>query len=270
MPRNYVIKRRPAPKPLLNAKALVIQSAFRRRRRRFAPKKLKGIYSNVSSNVLTIKCRIPFAIRYDETIPQASNQVQDGSRHFNFLNAPWRNLNTTTVNRLYNPDFVAALQLYQMYRLARVEYTIRRPKQYLSTGQTVIGPTESCGTEMLHTYLGNAADSTTTEIQSTAAILPRINTNMPTTWQEGVDNQSSRFHIHGYKTQFKRTWLPSTPFEKKFRNKEIAQDQDICFGGLHLRIKNAALIPNAAGTPQNAQIMFEGFADVWMNYSRRT
>ena len=270
MPR---ITRRPAPLALRNGKALVIQNAFRRRLKKAgvtAPPKKKGIYRNVSSNILTIKCRVPFAIRYDETIPQAANQVQDGSRHFNFLHAPWKNLDVTTINRLYNADFVAALQLYQMYRLARVDYTIRRPKQWLSTGSTAIAPTESCGSEVLHTYLGNAVDTTTSEIQSTSAILPRINTNMPTTWQEGVDNQSSRFHIHGYKTHFKRTWLPSTPFEKKFRNKELAQDQELAFGGLHLRIKNAAIVPNAAGTPANAQIMFEGFADVYMNYSRRT
>jgi hypothetical protein len=245
-----------------------IQRRFRRKapaRRRPAK---KGIYRNVTSNILSVKCRVPFTIRYDEMFLQTSGQTQDGSLHFNFINAPWRSINTDTVNRLYNSDFVSALALYQMYRLARVEYTIRRPRQYLA-GVT-LDPAESCGTEVLHTYMSNAADGVTNAIQSTVNLQPRINTSMPTSWIESVDNQSSRFHIHGTKQLIKRTWLPSTPFERKFRNKDIATDQELAFGGLHLRIKNKAIIPISAGTPANAQIMFEGYADVFMNYSRRT
>ena len=238
-------------------------------KRRYPTK--QGIYKNVTSNVLTVKVRQPFTIRYDEMIQQTSGQIQDDSIHFNFLNAPWKNLNTTTVNRLYDVDFVNALTLYQKYKLARIDYTIRRPNQWVNNSNTSITePLQSCGTEVLHTYLGVKADSVTNGIQSTADIVPRINTNMPTTWKEGVDNQSQRFHIHGSKKTFKRTWLPATPFEKKWRDKELAQDQEICFGGLHLRIKNESIVPNAAGQLANSQVMFEGYADVYMNFCKRT
>lgn len=244
------------------------KKAVKRPYKKKAVKKMP-IYRNVSSNVLTIKCRVPFELKYSDF-----NLRPDNSIAFDFVNAPWRNLSVTTNNRLYNSDFVAVLPLYQQYRLAKVEYCLRRPKQFLNQqtgGDIITSPLESMGTEILHSRMVMAADATTNVVQGTANLQPRMILQEPVTWKEAVDNQSSRFHIHGYKTFVKRTWLPGTPFEKLWRNRDTSVDQDHACGGLHICIKNKAIIPElTALVPTSAQVMVEGYADVYVNYCRRT
>lgn len=236
---------------------------YKKRSRYVKRPRKQGIYRNVSSNTLTLKCRVPFEIRRDAMDLQADNSLT-----FNFVNAPWRNVSVTSQNRLYDNDFVLAMNLYQQYKLARVDYCIRRPKQYLA-GET-LDPTQSFGTQVLHTRQVITANGTTNAVESTAAISQHILTTAPTSWKEAVDNQSTTFHVHGYKRECKRTWLPACYFEKRWRNKNVGTDQELASGGLLLMVKNSSIVPEVAGTLGNAQIMFEGYADVYINYCRRT
>jgi hypothetical protein len=194
----------------------------------------------------------------------------DESLSFNFVNAPWRNVSTDAQNRLYDNDFVLAMNLYQQYKLARVDYTIRRPSQWAASGQGIIKPSQSFGTQVLHTRQVMTANGTTGSVESTAAISQHILTTSPTSWKEAVDNQSTTFHVHGYKTQCKRTWLPGCYFEKRWRNKNVGTDQELASGGLLLLVKQEYLVPEVATNLNAAQIMFEGYADVFINYCRRT
>ena len=237
---------------------------YKKRSRYVKRPRKQGIYRNVSSNIMTVKCRVPFEIRRDEMTMNA-----DESLTFNFVNAPWRNVSTTSQNRLYHDDFTKVMYLYQQYKLARVDYCIRRPKQYLS-GSTTIDPTQSFGTQVLHTRQCLTANASTDAVESTAAISQHILTTSPTSWKEAVDNQSTTFHVHGYKRECKRTWLPACYFEKRWRNKNVGTDQELASGGLMLMIKQQSIVPEIAGTLGNAQIMFEGYADVYINYCRRT
>jgi hypothetical protein len=247
-------RRRPA-----NAKP-----AYKKRARYSKRPRKQGIYKNVSSNVLTIKCRVPFEIRRDEMVKNA-----DDSLSFNFVNAPWRNVSTTTQNRLYDADFLSGIALYQQYKLARVEYIVRRPKQYLGAS-TTIDPTQSFGSQILHTRQVMTANGTTSSIESTAAISQHIMTSSPTSWKEAIDGQSTTFHVHGYKRECKRTWLPGCYFEKRWRNKNVGTDQELACGGMLLMVKQDSIVPEIAGTLGNAQVMFEGYADVFINFCRRT
>jgi len=221
--------------------------------------------------VLSLKCRVPITLKYSDF-----NVRPDNSIAFSFVNAPWRNLSTTTNNRLFDSDFVAVLPLYQQYKLGKIEYCLRRPKQFfnqnVNNGTDIIcDPIESFGTEILHSRMVNAADVTTNVVQGTANLQPRMILQESTSWAEAVDNQGSRFHIHGYKTQVKRTWLPATPFERLWRNRDSSVDQDHACGGLHIAIKNKAIVPNVtAMLPTSDQVMIEGYADVYMNFCRRT
>lgn len=263
MPRKLA-KRITITAPASNVRtgaAVSIQSAYRKRR----PYKKKGIYKNVSSNIQSIKVRVPFEIRRDEMTKNSA----DNSLRFSFVNSPWRNVSTTSQNRLFSNDFLLVMGLYQQYKLARVNYVIRRPLQYLSNS-SVVAPTESFGTQVLHSRQVITANGTTNIVEGSTAITQSILLTEPTTWTEAVDNQSTTFHVHGYKRSCNRTWLPGSPFEKRWRNKNVTTDQELASGGLLLMIKSESIIPNAAGTPANAQIMFEGYADVFMNYCRRT
>lgn len=194
----------------------------------------------------------------------------DDSLSFNFVNAPWRNVSTTAQNRLYDADFLSGMALYQQYKLARVEYCVRRPQQWMGTGNTVVAPSQSFGSQILHTRQVLTANSNTGSIESTAAIEQHIMTSSPTSWKEAVDGQSTTFHIHGYKRECKRTWLPGSYFEKRWRNKNTGTDQELACGGMLLMIKQESIVPEAAGSLASAQVMFEGYADVFINYCRRT
>lgn len=238
--------------------------AYKKRAGTVSKRKL-GIYRNVSSNTFTLKCRVPFEIKRSEMVLNSDNSLS-----FNFVNAPWRNVSTSAQNRLYDADFLSGMALYQQYKLARVDYCVRRPLQWMNTGNSAVAPSQSFGSQILHTRQVLTANGQTGSIESTAAIEQHIMTSSPTSWKEAVDGQSTTFHIHGYKRECKRTWLPGCYFEKRWRNKNTGTDQELACGGLLLMVKDNNILPDGIGSPENAQVMFEGYADVFINYCRRT
>lgn len=243
----------------------------KKRARRPVKRKVARIPRNVSGNFFTLRCRVPFTIKRSHM-----SSLDAGELVFNMVHAPWRNLDTGTQNMLYHEDFTKLLTLYQNYKLGRIDYTIRRPKQWVNQNQSaggdmIIQPTIECGSQVLHSVQMMAADNVTNVVQGSVNYVPRVLLRTPSSWKEAVDNQDRRFHVHGYKTHFKRTWLPSTRFEKRYRSTTIETDQDIACGGLCLMCKDDSLVPEFNyESPENDQVMFEGFADVYMNYCRRT
>lgn len=269
-PRNVrkLSKRIVITTPARQKATRTIQRAFRKRR----PYRKKGLYKNVSSNTLTVKCRVPFHLNYNYFTALA-----DDSLEFNFLNAPWLNVQSTGTgaNRFFNQDFQSAMQLYQSYRLARIDYHMRRPDiLYNQSGSDRAGETHkqnvAWGTEILHTRMVDKPDTTTGVLQATVDLSPRMVTESGgSTWREMVDNQDKRFHMHGTRNYVKRTWLPATYQERKLRDKQYSDQEHIC-GGLSVRFKNKTIIPGISTEPASGQVMLEGYADVYMNFSRRT
>jgi len=234
------------------------------------PKSNYKIQRPISGNFFSLKCRIPF------TLIRSNFQVNpDNSLQFNFVNAPWNPLDQTTVNRFYHPDFVAIQNLYQQYKLGKIEYCIRRPKVFWNQNQSqggdlIVNNTVPFGTQVLHSTQMIAADSVSNIIQGSVNMTPRVLLRVPTSWDEAIDNQDKRFHAHGYKTYVKRTWLPATRFEKSWRSTVTGTEQDIACGGLTIMLKNKNLVPGHNEEAELTQVLFEGYADVYMNYCRRT
>ena len=269
-PRNVrkLSKRIVITTPARQKATRTIQRAFRRRR----PYRKRGLYKNVTGNTLTVKCRVPFHLNYSYFTVLA-----DDSLEFNFLNAPWLNIQSTGTgpNKFYNQDFQHAMQLYQSYKLSRIDYHMRRPDIAINnvdpdraaeTHKQIV----SWGTEILHTRMVDKPDGTTGVLQATVDLSPRMVTESGgSTWRELVDNQDKRFHMHGTRNYVKRTWLPATFQEKKLRDKQYSDQEHIC-GGLSVRFKHKTLVPGLVAVPQDGQIMLEGYADVYMNFSRRT
>ena len=134
------------------------------KKRAFVPRpKKQGIYRNVTSNIFTLKCRVPFEIKRSDMTQNA-----DQSLSFNFVNAPWRNVSVSAQNRLYDADFLSGMALYQQYKLARIDYCVRRPLQWMNTGNSAVAPTQSCGSQILHTRQVMTANGNTGSIESTA------------------------------------------------------------------------------------------------------
>jgi len=255
---------------------------YTKRTRRSRPKKATGskktvakyyrprINRPISGNYFTLRCRVPFTI-----LRSQMSTLPDNSLQFNFVNAPWRNLNTDTSNRLYHTDFVQMEPLYQQYKLGKIEYCIRRPNQFINQTQTqggdmTIRPTVSFGTQVLHSTQMMAADGVSNVIQGSVNYTPRVLLRVPNSWTEAVDNQDRRFKVHGYKTFVKRTWLPATGFEKHWRSTVTETEQDVGCGGLTIMVKNKNMVPEYPEEQVATQVMFEGYADVYMNYCRRT
>jgi len=241
-------------------------------KKKMIPYKKQGLYRNVSENTLTIKCRVPFHLNYNHFTVLA-----DDSLEFNFLNAPWLNVSAsgTGANRLYNEDFQHAMNLFQSYKLARVDYHFRRPDIMVNSADPdrssdTHKQSVSWGTEVLHTRMVDKPDGTTGTLQATVDLQPRMVTaSGGSTWREMVDNQDKRFHIHGTRNYVKRTWLPATFQERKLRDKQYSDQEHIC-GGLSVRFKNKTVVPGLTYVPLNTQVMVEGYALVYMNFSRRT
>jgi hypothetical protein len=183
---------------------------------------------------------------------------KDGSMFINGYFNPTKNLSVGVAkssteaysNFVYHPDNAVPQQLYKKYRCTKIVFKFTRPKIPFCYGTADIGPstqikaqTVPVGTKVMHSKVVYQPNNTTNSIEPVAVLTPKVNINYPTSWGECIDD-GKVFVDHGAATTFTRVWMPSTPYEKRWRykgasaNNEI-DDQELGCGGIHIRFKSA-------------------------------
>jgi len=248
-----------------------IQRAYRKKRA-VKPKVNKFIRPKYAEQVQYLKARVNYQLKETDFI-----NVADGSMYNIQYQCPWQNVSATTTNRCYSKDFENMIgnnstviqPLYQRYKLTCIVYEFRRPKITYTSSDVPFYPTTMCGTQICHGKEVYAPNSSTGVVEPVANLAPRIIHSTPSNWTEAVDNLSSQFHIHGFKTAFKRVWKPATPYEKRWRDYTNG-DREIPTGSLYISLKDQMALPERTGTTiPGDSVLFDVTATIYMAFKKR-
>ena len=236
-------------------------------------------------NFESLCIRIPMEIRYNKMLTSP-----DGSMFFNIAFCPWKALDFATDlsatpqqygnNRLYSADIDHMKALYQTFRLGSVFLDLDRPKVFVSASETqspsnqigasLFQPTSHVGTQIIKSEVVLKPDSVGDHVQSNTSIDFKLLDTTPSSWREGVDNQSSRFLLHKDRKQIKLNWRPTTDYERKWKDK-ASSDQELMTGGMHIRFQSKEPIPEIANfSYRSDQVLLQGYANYVMYFKDRT
>lgn len=215
--------------------------------------------------------------------------ASDQSMSFTILNNPMTNITPNTdhaSNLLYHPDFSKFSTLYRQYKVSCIVYKLSRPNVNLCYNNTTPNQTQSVqlptvpwGTKVVHSILSYQPNAVTNTTESNVTLVPRVNTIVPSSWRESVDDGRKLFKNHEYKRTCTRVWKPVGAFENRWRyfnSGSQIDDQELARGGLAIRVQkdHPLNLTDKSGTSSNwnympQTVLFDVEATVYMHYKDR-
>ena len=219
--------------------------------------------------------------------------ASDQSMSYTILNNPMTNVTPNTDhagNLLYHPSFSQFSSLFRQYKCSCIVYKITRPNVNFCYNNTTPNQTHSVqlptvpwGTKVVHSQLSYQPNGVTNTTEANVTLTPRVNSIVPSSWRECVDDGRKLFQNHQYKRSITRVWKPVGAFEHRWRyfntgSGESAQidDQELARGGLFIRVQkdHPLNLTDKTGTTGNwnympQTVLFDIEATVYMHYKDR-
>ena len=183
---------------------------------------------SLTSGIQYMKFRQPFKLA-----KSAFTTKNDGSLFYVMRFCP---LKITTPG--YFADLYTLRTLYAWYKCVKTVVKFTRPKQPMNEeADTVVLSRLQLkgGTQLLHPSVVYVSNGTASD-SMTQPLIPYSEAIVPSNWAGAVDNTSDRFKVHGYGGG-SRTWLPMTPYEKRW-SQFASSDVDHCYGALLFAIED--------------------------------